>query len=223
MHQRKGKKILTYFFLLLIVGSINNINFNGMKFQQIQNINVKGLSNYDNLALLQEIKILNLDNIFFIDKKKIDNQINSNSLVEKYYIFKRYPSSLDININKTKFLAKINQNGKLFFIGSNGKLSDITISNNQLPFIFGKPDIKEFLDFKKIIDDSKFSYDDIKNLYFFSSKRWDIELNNNVIIKLSKNFPKNSLELAFDFLHNKEIVNIKTIDARVKNQIILND
>ena len=26
MHQRKGKKILIYFFLLLLVGSINNID-----------------------------------------------------------------------------------------------------------------------------------------------------------------------------------------------------
>ena len=35
MQQRKSKKILIYFFLLLIVGSINNINLNGLKFQML--------------------------------------------------------------------------------------------------------------------------------------------------------------------------------------------
>ena len=152
MHQRKGKKILIYFFLLLLVGSINNIGLNSFKFKGIKDIQVIGLGNSDNLVLLQKIINLNLDNIFFIDKKKISNQIVSNSLVEKYEIFKRYPSSLDINIEKTNFLARINNNGKIFLVGSNGKYSKNNFSNNKLPFIFGKPDIDEFLEFKKIID-----------------------------------------------------------------------
>jgi cell division septal protein FtsQ len=223
MHQRKGKKILIYFFLLLLVGSIHNINLNSLKLKEVQDIKVIGLSNEDNLILLKDIRNLNLDNIFFINGKEINNLINSNSLIQKYEIFKRYPSSLDINVDKTKFLARINDQGKIFLVGSNGKLSKSNFSNNPLPFIFGKPNIEEFLNFKKIIDQSKFSYDDIKNLYFFSSKRWDLELKNDVIIKLSKNYAKESLQLAFDFLHSKDFRDIKIVDARIKNQIILND
>ena len=82
----------------------------------------------------------------------------------------KYPSRLHIKINKTNSLAKINQNGKILFIGSNGKLSDINSHNQSLPFIFGNPEIQEFLDFKKIIDESKFSYGQIKNFYFFLRK-----------------------------------------------------
>jgi cell division protein FtsQ len=223
MHQRKGKKILIYFFLLLLVGSINNIDLNGLKFKEIKDINVNGLEDFDNAILLQKIKNLNLGNIFFINGEEITNQISSNSLVEKYEIFKIYPSSLDVNIDKTKFLARINDSGKIFFVGSNGKLSKNNFFNNQLPFIFGNPDIEEFLNFKKIIDQSKFSYDDVKNLFFFPSKRWDLELNNEVVIKLSKSYPQDSLELAFEFLHNQNFKDIKIVDARIKNQIILND
>ena len=223
MHQRKGKKILIYFFLLFLVGSIQNIELNNLRFNEIKNINVSGLGNYDDLILLQEIENLNLINIFLIDKSEISKKINLNNLVEKYEIFKRYPSSLDIKIQKTKFLAKINVNGKIFLVGSNGKLSENNFHNNQLPFIFGNPKIQEFLDFKKNIELSKFSYDEIENLYFFTSKRWDLELKNNVIIKLSRNYPKDSLELAFEFLQNNDLEDIKIIDARIKNQIILND
>ena len=223
MHQRKGKKILIYFFLLILVGSINNINFSSIKLKEIDNIKILGLGDKDNSILLKEIKNLNLENIFLINKEKIVEKINSNSLIEKYEIFKRYPSSLDINIDKTKFLAKLNENDKILIIGSNGKLSKNDLFNNHLPFIFGKPDINEFLYFKEIIDQSNFSYDEVKNLYFYSSKRWDIELNNNIIIKLSKDHPKNSLKFAFEFLHNNDFKDIKIIDARIKNQIILND
>ena len=223
MHQRKGKKILIYFFLLFIVGSINNISLNNLKLKKINYININGLGENDNAILLQEIKNLNLDNIFSINKNEIINQINSNSLVENYNIFKRYPSSIDVNIEKTKFLARINNNGKIFLVGSNGKLTENNFSSNQLPFIFGNPNIYEFLDFKKTIDQSKISYEEIKNLYFFSSQRWDLELKNNVIIKLSKNYTKESLNLALEFLYSDEFRDVTIIDARIKNQIILND
>ena len=222
MHQRKGKKILIYFFLLILLGSINNIYLSSLKFEDVKDINVDGLDDKTNSILLQEIHNLNLDNIFFVNRQDIQNQIDSNSLVEKYSIFKRYPDSLDIKIEKTELLARINNNGKIYFIGSNGKLSKNNLSNVQLPFIFGKPKIKEFLYFKKIIDESKFSYNEIKNFYFFSSKRWDLELKNNIIIKLSSSYPKDSLQLAFEFLRNSDLIDIKIIDARVKNQIILN-
>jgi len=223
MHQRKSKKILIYFFLLLLVGSINNIGLSNLKFTEIDNISVVGLNDYENVILLQKIKDLNLSNIFLINKKEIINLINHNTLVEKYNISKKYPSSLDIKIQKTKFLARINNNGKVFLVGSNGKLSKNDFSNNELPFIFGKPDINEFLNFKKIIDQSKFPYYEITNLYFFPSKRWDLEIRNNRIIKLSQNFTKESLDLVLEFLHNNDFKDNKIVDARIKNQIILND
>jgi cell division protein FtsQ len=223
MHQRKGKKILIYFFLLLVVGSINNISLNNLKFKKINYIDVNGLGKNNNALLLQEIKNLNLDNIFSINKDEISNPIDSNSLVENYNIFKRYPSSIHVNIEKTKFLARINEGEKIFLVGSNGKLTKDKFSKNELPFIFGNPNIDRFLVFKKMIDQSKISYDEIKNLYFFSSKRWDLELKNNIVIKLPKNNMDKSLQLAFEFLHNNEIQDIKIIDARIKNQIILDD
>ena len=223
MRQRKGKTILIYFFLLLLVGSINNIELNNLEFKKIKDINVEGLDNDNNLILLQKIKNLELSNIFFINKTKISNHIRSNSLVEKFEIFRKYPSSLDIKINQTRFLARINKNGKTFFVGSNGRLTEANFSNNNLPFIFGKPRIEEFLNFKNIIDESKFVYSKIKNLYFFSSNRWDLELSNDVLIKLPKNYTKESLELAYEFLQNQNFQDIKIIDARVNNQIILND
>jgi|TARA_Y100000389_G_scaffold4821_1_gene4534 cell division protein FtsQ len=223
MHQRKGKKILIYFFLLILFGSINNISFNRVKYKGIENINVKGLKDYDNEKLSQLIENLNLENIYLLNKKEIIDLVSSNSLVEKYDIYKRYPSSLDVNIKKTKFLARINNNDKTFLIGSNGKLSDNNFLNNELPFIFGKPKIDDFLNFKEIIDQSNFSYNEIKNLYFFSSNRWDLELKNNILIRLPENLDKDTLQFILDFLNNNKFKDIKIVDARVENQIIIND
>ena len=223
MHQQKGKKILVYFFLFLIVGSINNTVLTKIRFEKIKNIQISGLNQNQNLNLLESIQVLNLKNIFFLNGSEISKIIASNTLVESYEIFKKYPYALDIKIEKTDFLAKINNNGKIFLIGSNGKLSDVKFSNKELPFIFGKPNIDEFIEFTNTIENSKFSLSEIKKLYFFPSKRWDLELKNNIILKLSKDHARLSLDQAFEFLNDNNFKNIKVVDARVKNQIILND
>ena len=156
MHQRKSKKILIYFFLLIIFASINNNNLSNVRFNKIKNIQISGLSKIDNKILIEKIQNLNLDNIFLINQNKIQNLVEANSLVETYEVFKKYPNKIEIKIQKTKFLAKINYDGKIFIIGSNGKLTPYQTKYDDLPFIFGKPDINEFLEFKKIIDVSKF-------------------------------------------------------------------
>ena len=154
---------------------------------------------------------------------KIKKIIETNPLVEKYSVFKNYPSSININIIKTKFLAKININGDVFIIGSNGKLSENYLNTDKLPFIFGKSDINNFLEFKKIFDKSKFEYKQVKNLFFFPSKRWDIEFKNNKILKLPEKLTKEMLDDLFELMNDNNFKNIKIIDARIKNQIILND
>jgi cell division protein FtsQ len=223
MHQRKSKKILIYFFLLLLVGSINNIDIHNLKFLSVKEINVTGLENKENLTISKKIKNLKLDNIYLVNKKYLNTLLDSNKLVEKYFIFKRYPSSLNIHIDMTSFLARISKNGKIYDLGSNGKLIENRYSNNQLPFVFGNPEIVEFFNIKKIIDESQISFEEIESLYFFLSKRWDLKLRNNIIIKLPNDNTKEGLKIASEFLHNNEFKDIKIIDARIKNQIILND
>ena len=223
MHQRKGKKILIYIFILIFVGSINNSALTKIEFENIKNISISGLSDEENLNLLKNIQNLNLKNIFIINKNEISKIIDSNNLVEKYEITKKYPHSLDIKITKTNFLAKISSNGKIYLVGSNGKLSDIKFSDKELPYIFGKPEINEFLKLIDIIYQSKFSLNEIENLYFFPSKRWDLELKNKIILRLSKDLTQFSLDEVFEILNDKNFNDIKIVDARIKNQIILND
>ena len=223
MHQRKSKKILLYFFLLFFFGSIQNIDFNNIKFYKIEEIKIIGLEKNEQDSILNKINKLNLSSIFFLNTEEFNKIIKANSFVENFEIFKKYPSSLKIEIKKTTFLAKINENEKTYLIGSNGKLSKYNYSNEKLPFIFGKPNIQEFLNFKNLIDQSKFQYADIQRLYYFPSKRWDIEINNNILLKLPKKNITNSLNYIFELLDENKSNNIKIVDARIENQIILND
>ncbi len=223
MHQRKSKKILIYFFLLIIFSTIGNESLNHFRFENIQNIQISGLDDKNSHLLQKKIKNLNLGNIFFINEEDIIKSINSISLIETFEIFKNYPASINIKIKKTIFLAKINNNGKTFLIGSNGKLTLDELNFFDLPFLFGKPNIQEFINFKNFLDKSEFSYNDIKNLYFFPSKRWDLKFKNNTTLKLPHNVTVQILNDIHDFLENYSNQNFTIIDARISNQIILNE
>ena len=223
MHQRKSKKILIYFFLLIIVSSISNNSIHNLKLNKIEEIIISGLNEDDNQKLLNEIKNITLDNIFILKKSEIIKLINKNTLIERYEVFKKYPSTINIKIVKTNFYAKINNEGKTFLIGSNGKLTLNSSDYSELPYIFGKPNINEFLKFKKIIDKSKFSYTQIKNLYFFPSNRWDLKLKDDILVKLPNKFTYETLDYLYEFLENYNGESFNIVDARIENQIILNE
>ena len=59
MHHRKSKKILIYFFLFLIVSSINNTALTKVQFEKIKNIKISGLNHNQKVNLLESIKDLN--------------------------------------------------------------------------------------------------------------------------------------------------------------------
>ncbi len=222
MPQTKSKKILLYFFLFLLIGTINNKNLNNLEFAKIENINVSGLNDKDNRELINNLDILKIENLFFLDKRKLTETINSNNLIEGYSVFKIYPSEINIQVDQTNFLAQLKRDNENFLIGSNGKLIKTISFKSDIPFVFGDFDKENFFKLKKAIDDSSFKYEKIKNLYFFPSGRWDIETNTGLLIKLPTNNLNKSFDLLINFLNEENELEINRIDLRQKNQIVIN-
>ena len=222
MPQKKSKKILIYFFLFLMVGTLNNKNFSNINIPKINKISVVGLNEDNNFQLMNSLIFLEKNNLVLINKNTIKAIINKNNLVETYSVFKKYPSTLNIKIYKTNFLAKVKKNNYDFLLGSNGKLTQTTNSKQNLPSIIGDFNIKNFFQLKNMIDDSNLDYNNIKNLFFFKSGRWDIEMRSGILIKLPSDRLKKSLELLLEFLNNNKEEKIYKIDLRQQNQIIIN-
>ena len=223
MHQQTSKKILIYFFLFIIIGTLNNKNFTKIEFLKIDNINIYGIDTENKLDLIKKLDFFKFQNIFFIDEVRIKEIINSNPFVERFSILKKYPSELEIKINKTKFLAYVQKKDGLFFLGSNQKLIFTNGEIDNIPYVFGNFNNEEFFALKDIIDNSDFDYTQIKNLYFFPSKRWDIEMNSGLIIRLPRNKLKESIELSLKIISDDSLRKIKMIDLRQKSQIIINE
>ena len=222
MQNQISKKILFYFFLLILLGTINNKYFLELNYNKIENIRISGLDEIENIQLLKNIQSLDLENIFFLDKIEIQKKIDSINIINDYSILKKYPSTLDIKINKTKFLANVTMKNKIFLLGSNGKLIETINHKKELPNIFGKYDKDSFFNLLNSINTSKFPLNNINNLFFFKSGRWDIETNSGILIKLPKNNLENSLNLSLEIMGDDQFNEISVLDLRQKNQVIIN-
>ena len=218
-----SKKIIFYIFLIIFLSTLNSKHVAEIRFKNVDQITVIGLQENEKQDLLNDLQLLNLNNIFFLKKFELTNKLDANKLIENYEIFKKYPSSIVIKVNKTKFLANVFNNGKSFVLGSNGKLIESIEKKSNLPNIFGEYDKDSFFNLLKSLKNSNFRISNIKNLYFFKSGRWDIETKLDVIIKLPKDNLKDSLNLSLDILKNNEFKKVKILDLRQHNQIIINE
>ena len=221
---QKNKKVWVYLFLFIFCGTLSNKYLNNFNFPKIKKIEVLGLEGNNKIKLSEKLNFLKQQNLLILDEDEIKKILNSNYLIEKYFIFKKYPSSLRFKITKTKFLANLSKNGKLFFLGSNRKLIKTQKHLDNIPFIFGDFNEVEFFILKSIIDDtSLLDYKEIKSLFFFPSGRWDIETHSDQLIKLPKINIRKSLELYSKIKKHDTFSNVKVIDLRQINQLVINE
>tara|TARA_B100001057_G_scaffold286446_1_gene286582 strand:+ start:87 stop:680 length:594 start_codon:yes stop_codon:yes gene_type:complete len=194
-----------------------------ISFPKIDKIEIIGLSLNEREKIENVINDANFKNIFYLDKQYLKKKINSINIIEQFEIFKNYPSTLKIFIKETRILAQTKKNGFIYFIGSNGKLIRNDNSATDLPFVFGDLDLNEFLNFKNEIDKSNFDFKNITKLYYFKSKRWDIETSEGYLIKLAKDDVQKDLNLFVRLSDENKFKNELIIDFRQKDQIILNE
>jgi len=223
MHQLIGKKkslILYFFFLVALSTTTNKTLYKTENLFQIDNINITGIP-LDNIEGLNDELYKTIEkNIFFLKKEELKNSISEFNIVEKYSVKKIYPRELNINIKPTKFIAKISNKDDVL-VGSNGKLISNKDFKKKLPSIFGKFNSNKFLELKIHLERSGFNFEDLKSLIYFSSGRWDILTNDNVLIKLPNKKIYESLYLAKKILNDDNFKKNKFIDLRIPNQIIV--
>ena len=224
MHQSIGKrnKVIIYLIFLFILSTTSGKLLEEKKRYslKIDNIKVFGLTIARNLEIQNDLKDFFYQNIFFLGKKEISKVINKHNIIEEYSIKKIYPSTLNIEIKPTKFVAKITNFNNLI-VGSNGKLILNERSDKIFPYIFGQFDSKKFLEFKKNVKQSKFSFSDFKAVYFFPSNRWDIVTIDDILIKLPEKNMSKSLNTAHKIITSIQFKNKNIIDLRVNGHLVI--
>ena len=227
MHQLIDKnKYLFYILSFLFLSTFNNLNLDKLNIFKIKDIEVfeenLGTNNTIKNDLIKKLMIFKNQNILLVNKEQINSQILKNEWVLKFSIKKEYPSKLIVNFKKAVPIAKTIIDDEVFYVGSNFKLITSDSSYENLPNIFGNPEMNDLKELLNKIRLSKISYKIVSDFYYLKSGRWNLKTKNNILIKLHKNEVIKSLNLASKMLTKKDIVIHNTIDFTVRNQIIVN-
>ena len=221
------KRIYFYLFILLFLSSTFNFNIISefKKLNLISHINIVGLSEKENNILQKKLEIYINKNIFLISREEVLEILKNNSFLESYKIIKVFPSKILVNVKKTQFVGITILDGKKFYIGKNGKLTEVSLVEKEynLPQVFGIFHVNEFLNLQEILNKNGFNINKIKKYYYYKSNRWDIEDNDNVVLKLPSQDIENSLKIYRSLLKANKIIQGQLIDLRIKNKIILTD
>ena len=228
MHQSTDKKksYLFLFLILFFLSSINSQIFIKKKelFYNLNSIEVIGLDEQTNAEIEKKLNFIKNTSIFFIDKEIIKDQINKYNFIEKYNIFKIYPSKIIFELKQADFLAQTIKNNKVYIIGSNNNFIEIERFDNyeNLPIVYGKFTAKEFTYFVKILKQSQLNYNNINEIFFYPSGRIDIKNKDNLLIRFPIQNLKEAIIIVNKIIKNKNFKN-NLIDLRVPNQLILSN
>ena len=225
LQQINKKKIYFYIFAFLTLSTLfnqrliiifeNNFLLKNISIQ-VGNLEIEKKVRSSSYYLLNK-------NILFISKKELQKNLKSLKFLENINVKKKYPSTIIIDAKKTELIAETYLNQKKYFIGSNGNLilSDSISNKSNLPSIFGKFNIKNYLNLKNELKKSGIDNNKIIKYFFHKSKRWDLIYENNIIIQLPNKNLVNALNLFNDFKKKNLIKPNSTIDLRINNRITL--
>ena len=220
---KKTVTILSLILLIIMLTTFNPNNLNlGFKFFKIKQIEVK------NLKFLEKKKIENQffnelfgSSLFILDEIKVQKILNNNDFISYLEFKKIFPSKLQVVVNEKEAIAILNDKREKYYLTRDGEKIKFFENKDleKLPNIFGKQ--KNFLKIYSILTKINFPISKIKSFYYFDVGRWDILLKNKVVIKLPvKNFDI-SLKNFMDIYQKINFEKYTIFDYRIKDQLIL--
>ena len=226
MHRSINRKKI-YFYLLILLFLSTSFNFNLLKgFREISiinKININGLDKHEEKLVKEKLEIILNANSFFLNKKIILKNLNQFNFLDSVTVQKILPSEINVNLIKTTFTGRTIIDGEKYYIGKNGKLTNVKQVNNKdnLPLVFGKFEAKDFLKLQNILKKKKINLDKINKYFYYRNKRWDIQNKDGLTVMLPSKNLNESIDIYKKLIESRNLNTIKIVDLRIPKQIIL--
>lgn len=223
--------IVIYIFLFYdqkIFKQFNSIieNYSDKYQYSLSVVNINGLNNINEDEILNLIKPYKDSSIFLIPIKKIAKKISQNNWVKSINIQSNYKDTIEINIDESKPIGIYTTGIQNILFSDDLKILE-NIANNEKRFsalikFEGKNSLHESIKLIDSFPDDFIQY--VDKAFLINQRRWDLELKNSILLKLPENNIKEALEnykkIYINF-SNEELIEIESIDLRMKKNIIL--
>ena len=222
----KLPKIILLLLVFIVLTTYNPNQFSVLPknfFFKIKNIEITSNVLIETKNIEEKISQIYGTNILFLKRGDVEKLLNSIEFLEKIDVRKRYPNTLIIKIHETKPIAILFDKEEKYFIDSSFKI--ITFNKNlvfnSMPNIFGEDAKNNFSTFFKKLKNYDFVTKRIKNYYYFKIGRWDIQLQNDQIIKFPSENTSEAIQQASELLNREDFKKYNIIDLRMDDKIVV--
>ena len=192
---------------------------------QLKNVEINSLQRINKFEVNNIINQYYSQSIFLLPLEEISNSINQLSWTKDVNLSTNFIDKLNVEIFEYEPIGLLFYNNQLFYFSKDGKIIDKfkEKTNNNLIIFYGNQVSSAAYNFLNIINKTE-TGNIITEGYYINERRWDVKLQNNILLNLSEinieESLKNYIKLIKKF-NNSDIITIKSIDLRDSEKAII--
>ena len=192
---------------------------------QLKNVEINSLQRINKSEVNNIINQYYNQSIFLLPLERISKSINQLSWVKDVNLSINFNNKLKVEIFEYEPIGLLFYNNQLFYFSKDGKIIDKfkEKTNNNLIIFYGNQVSSAAYNFLNIINKTE-TGNIITEGYYINERRWDVKLQNNILLNLSEinieESLKNYIKLIKKF-NNSDIMKIKSIDLRDNEKAII--
>ena len=200
---------------------IKYVNIFSNKFDyELRFFEVNGINLVQSSEIEKIIKPYLNSSIFLLPLNDISKKIRENPWIKSINISTNYKDILIININEFNPVGVFLFNDTYYYFNNNGKIIDLLdeslLLNDEFIVFSGQLSNINAISLLEILNQSDLIFlDKIRHAKYIGKRRWNLILDNGILLKLSEKNPKASLQNYSKLrknLNNNELNSIKAID-----------
>ncbi len=219
-------KPLRLFCLIILFTLLSTYNprtghDNILAFFPIKKILIEGNIIIKESEIKNELNFLYNNSLLFLNTKDIEKFANKFDFISTLQVKKIYPQTIKLIVTEKLPVAIFIDKKKRFYLIKNGDLIKYIENKtySKLPNVFGKKD--KFKKVYKILDEENFPTSMINSFLYFEIGRWDLILENDIVIKLPNSKERMAIKSFMKIKDKKNFEKYKLFDYRINDQLIL--
>ena len=213
-----------FLFILFVLLTLTTFNLNLSNFIiplfQIKEVHLNNTKYFQEEIKFDVYENLLKKNLFFLDKINIKNKILLSKWVEEVKFKKQFPNKLFIEIKEYYPIAYFRDNNNFTYLSNNFEIissnknlidSNLVKVSSYVGIVNFKNLFQELVQFKNILFK-------ITEAQMIAPKRWNLLLNNDVLVKLGYEDKLEQFKILEKIIENKEN---SIIDLRNSNKIYI--
>ncbi len=193
---------------------------------KIENIYIEGRELADADVILALMNVQKGDPLFSVSPKDAQDLLTQIEWVRAAHVERRLPDTLFIRIEERQPIAFWQKDKVLHLVDRQG----VMINDNEnmarfkdLPIVLGEGAYKKAPEILKILSAYDVVFQRLESLSFISERRWDLNLSNDLTVKLPETGVSEALALLVDVQEKEAVLDkdIRHIDLREPGRIIV--